>query len=225
MNDTPTPGHRAPGSSDSLQPTQPPDLTKPYTNTWGRAIPWGMTTALIVVTVFVLYELGRVWWCTGNSGGGEVFLWSGDVWSMHNSQHLVDHYSFTHISHGLIFALLFACIPPLRRQSFAWRLVPAVTIEAAWEILENTPLIINRYREATMALGYNGDSIGNSLGDIACFALGFAFASGVKWYWSVSLFVTTEVVLLLTIRDNLLLNVLMLIWPVDAVREWQSLGM
>ncbi len=184
-------------------------------------MPWIITTALIAATVWVLHELGCVWWCTGE----QPFLWSGDVWSMHNSQHLVDHYSFTHVSHGLIFALLFAFIPPLRRQSFAWRLVPAVTIEAAWEILENTPLIINRYREATMALGYNGDSIGNSLGDIACFILGFAFATGLRWYWSVSLFLATEVILLLTIRDNLLLNVLMLLWPFDAVREWQSVGM
>ena len=198
----------------------PPDLAKPDTNPWRKALPWAITAALIVVIIGVLHELGRVWWCVG----GQPFLWSGDVWSMHNSQHLADPYSFTHVSHGLIFALLFTCIPPLRRQSFAWRLVPAVTIEAAWEIVENTPLIINRYREATMALGYHGDSIGNSLGDIACFILGFAIATGVKWYWAVSLFLTTEVVLLLTIRDNLLLNVLMLLWPIDAVRQWQSVG-
>ncbi len=207
--------------------TDVPELVAPDKNPWDRVRPWAVVVLMIVATVLVLHKLGQPWWCEGGSemSGGEAFLWSGDVWSLHNSQHLVDPYSFTHISHGLIFALLFACLPPVRRLPFAWRLIPAVMIEAAWEILENTPMVINRYRETTMSLGYTGDSIGNSLGDIACFILGFAIATGVKWYWSVSLFLATELVLLLTIRDNLLLNVLMLLWPINAVRQWQSVGM
>lgn len=196
-----------------------------------RVAPWLTMLAMTAGTVIILRLLGRIWWCEGGAPGrfggspGEPFLWSGDVWSMHNSQHLADPYSFTHITHGLIFALLFLLIPPTRKLPFAWRMVMGLAIEAFWEIIENTSLIIDRYRESTMALGYNGDSIGNSLGDIACFTLGFIFASRLRWYWSVGFFVVTEVVLLFTIRDNLTLNVLMLLWPVEAVKQWQTVGM
>jgi hypothetical protein len=185
--------------------------------------PLAITRVLVVIaaTAGVLHLMGRVWWCTG----GQPFLWVSDVMSMHNSQHLVDAYSFSHFLHGLVFAGLFACIPLIRNKPFAWLLVPATILEAAWEIFENTPLIINRYRDATIALGYTGDSIGNSLGDIACCLLGFAFASTVRWYWSLTVFIVIELAMLLAIRDNLSLNVLMLLWPIDAVREWQSLGM
>lgn len=193
-----------------------------------RAAPWLTMLAMTVGTVVILKWLGRIWWCEGGApeilGGtaGEPFLWSGDVWSMHNSQHLADPYSITHISHGLIFAGLLLLIPQTRKLRFAWRMVPALAIEVIWEIVENTSFVINRYREATMALGYNGDSIGNSVGDTACFALGFIFASRLRWYWSVGFFVGTEVILLFTIRDNLTLNVLMLLWPVEAVKQWQT---
>jgi len=204
--------------------TDTPELATPRQSPLRRVMPWAVVFIMIVVTVAVLRELGQPWWCEGGDSGGKAFLWSGDVWSLHNSQHLLDPYSFTHVSHGLIFAMLLACLSPLRRKPFAWRLVPAVAVEALWEIVENTPMVINRYRETTMSLGYTGDSIGNSLGDIACFILGFAFATGVRWYWSVSLFLATELILLLTIRDNLLLNVLMLLWPIDAIRQWQSVG-
>ncbi len=201
--------------------TQTPELAKGLVKPARGWVPWVVSMALIGVTVFVLYELGRVWWCEG----GRPFLWAGDVWTMHNSQHLVDPYSFSHVLHGVVFAGLFYWIKPLRKQSLGWRFPLAVLIEAAWEIFENTPLIINRYREATMALGYTGDSIGNSLGDMGSCLLGFVFASCVRWYWSVSLYLVTELVMLYMIRDNLTLNVLMLVWPIDAVREWQSLGM
>ncbi|MEZ6189986.1 MAG: DUF2585 family protein [Phycisphaerales bacterium] len=196
-----------------------------------RAAPWLTMFVMTIGTVVILKWLGRIWWCEGGAPGlfggtaGEPFLWSGDVWSMHNSQHLVDPYSFTHVTHGLIFAGLFLLIPPTRRLPFGWRMVMGLAIEAFWEIIENTSLIIDRYRESTMALGYNGDSIGNSVGDIVCFALGFVFASRLRWYWSVGFFVITEVVLLFTIRDNLTLNVLMLLWPVEAVKQWQTVGM
>lgn len=196
-----------------------------------RAAPWLTMLVMTVGTVVILKWLGRIWWCEGGTPGilggtaGEPFLWSGDVWSMHNSQHLADPYSFTHVTHGLIFAGLFLLIPPTRKLPFAWRMVLGLAIEVFWEIIENTSMIIDRYRESTMALGYNGDSIGNSVGDIACFALGFIFASRLRWYWSAGFFVVTEVVLLFTIRDNLTLNVLMLLWPVEAVKQWQTVGM
>ncbi len=176
---------------------------------------------VIVATLITLKLMDRVWWCEC----GEAFLWSGDVWSNHNSQHFVDPYSFSHVLHGLIFAWVFYWIAPLRKQAFGWRLSAAVLLEAAWEVFENTPFTINRYREATMALGYAGDSIGNSLGDIACCGLGFIFATGVRWYWSLTVFVVTEIGMLITIRDNLTLNVLMLFWPVEAIKQWQTAGM
>lgn len=195
------------------------NLTTPRNRT-RRALPWIVLALIILTTVLILQQMGRIFWCAC----GQPFLWSGDVWTLHNSQHLVDPYSFTHVSHGLIFALLFLAIPQTRRLPFAWRMVPGLAIETLWEIVENTPLVINRYRETTMALGYTGDSIGNSLGDIACFLFGFALATGVKWYWSVALFLSTELILLLTIRDCLLLNVLMLLYPLDVVKQWQTVG-
>jgi Protein of unknown function (DUF2585) len=172
---------------------------------------------LIGATAFVLFEMGRVWWCEC----GEPFLWSGDIWCMHNSQHLADPYSFSHMLHGLIFAWVIYWIKPLRKLPFAWRLIPATALEAGWEIFENTPLVINRYREATMALGYSGDSIGNSLGDLACCIFGFLIASGVRWYWSLAIFLATELGMLVMIRDNLTLNVIMLIYPIEAIQQWQ----
>lgn len=179
-----------------------------------------LSFAIVVLTVVVLQQLGRFWWCVC----GEPFLWSGDVWSEHNSQHLADPYSFTHLAHGLIFAVLFRYLPPFRGWSFAWRFVLGLTVECAWEVVENTPLVINRYRETTMALGYTGDTIGNSLGDIACFILGFVIASRIAWYWSAAIFLAMEAALLVMIRDNLLLNVLMLLWPIDAIKHWQTGG-
>ena len=203
-----------------------PDLTA-QSNSVSRLAPWIALSLLIIGTVFTLYQMGRVWWCQGGEGydGSEAFLWASDIWSMHNSQHLADAYSFSHLLHGLIFAWVIYWIKPLRKQPLAWRLVPAVTLEAAWEIFENTPLIFNRYREATMALGYSGDSIGNSLGDLASCIIGFLIASGVRWYWSLSLFIATELVMLFMIRDNLTLNVIMLIYPIEAIQQWQMVGM
>jgi len=191
-------------------------LLKPRSTT----LAWATSVAIVAVAVLMLRVQGRVWFCKC----GRIKVWSGDVWSEHNSQHLLDPYSFTHISHGLIFALLFLAVPWTRRRPLAWRLAAAVGIEALWEVVENSAWIIDRYRETTMALGYSGDSIVNSLGDVACFVLGFLLASRVKWYWSVGLFVAMELLLLATIRDNLMLNVLMLLWPVEAVKQWQMGG-
>jgi len=179
---------------------------------------YGLSLLLVGVTLGVLFWMGQPWWCSC----GEAFLWSGDVWTQHNSQHFIDPYGFTHVSHGLIFAAAFLFVPVIRKWSFAWRLFLGLLVEVSWEVVENTPMVINRYRESTMSLGYTGDSVANSLGDIVCFAIGFVIASRVKWYWSLGLFLVMEAVLLLTIRDNLILNVLMLLWPVEAVKQWQA---
>jgi hypothetical protein len=173
-----------------------------------------------VAAVGLLRAEGHRWWCAC----GRPTLWSGNIWSRHNSQHLLDPYSLTHLSHGLIFFAVFSLVPPLRRLRFAWRLALAIGIEAAWEIVENSHWVIDRYRHATMALGYQGDSIANSLGDIGCCALGFAIALRLGLRQSLLLLVASELLLLFWIRDNLTLNVLMLFHPVNVLRAWQMAG-
>ena len=103
----------------------------------------------------------------------------------------------------------------------AWRLCLAISLEAGWEVFENCDFTIERYREMTIALDYKGDSIANSLGDILSCGVGFLLTRRLGVWGSVSLFVATEVVLLIWIRDSLLLNVVMLTWPIDAIKTWQ----
>ncbi len=143
---------------------------------------------------------------------------------MHNSQHLIDPYTFTHVIHGVLFYALFFL--PLRKRSpgLGLGLVVAVALESAWEVLENTNYMIERYREATISLDYVGDSIINSMGDILACAGGYALAALVPVRISVAVVLLTELVLLMWIRDNLLLNVVMLVWPVEAIRRWQTGG-
>lgn len=172
---------------------------------------------LLLGTATLLLVMGRPPICTC----GTVKLWEGAVNSAGNSQHLADWYSFSHIIHGFLFyALTWLLLRQwLRVES---RLAVAVLIEAAWEILENSPIIIDRYRTATIALGYTGDSVLNSLSDIGMMMLGFAFAARMPVRLTVALAIAMELFTLLMIRDNLTLNVLMLSWPVEAVRHWQS---
>jgi len=171
--------------------------------------------ALCLVTVLLLRFQGRVWTCACGSWAP----WAGDTNSMHNSQHLFDPYSFTHILHGILFYGALAWAIP--RVVTEWKFVLALVIEAAWEVVENSPFIINRYREATFALGYEGDSILNSMGDLVSCALGFWIARRLGLRWSLVVFVAIELALLFWIRDNLTLNVIMLIYPVDAIKAWQ----
>ena len=177
--------------------------------------PWLAITGILVVTVFQLHQQGRIWWCAC----GHWNPWDGDIWSAHNSQHWLDPYSFTHVLHGVMLCGVLVWL--LQRVPLIWRLTLAVAVEALWEILENSPFIIQRYREATIGLGYEGDSIANSMADILCCAIGFLLARKLGLRWSVVLFVLTELVLLVWVRDNLTLNVLMLTYPVDAIKAWQ----
>ena len=150
---------------------------------------------------------------------GPVKLWNGDIHSDQNSQQITDPYTFTHVIHGAAFYGLTHLVMPA--ASLGVRMSVAVTLEAAWEAFENTDTVINRYRNATIALGYYGDSVLNSVADILACLIGFVLASRFRWWVTVGWVAATEIVLALTIRDNLTLNILMLLRPIDAVRRWQ----
>ena len=150
---------------------------------------------------------------------GKFGCWEGNIWSSENSQRFADPYSFSHLVHGMLFygALwLVARKLPAHR-----RLLLAVCLEAGWEILENSPLIINRYRAATIALGYDGDSVLNSMSDILMMITGFLYARAVKPWLTVVTILAMEIGCALSIRDNLTLNIIMLVHPVDAIKHWQ----
>ena len=174
------------------------------------------SVGLVVLAALLLRGMGRVWWCQC----GLLNLWSGEIASMHNSQHLLDPYTFTHILHGIaLYALLWVLLR--KRTSRSFRFVLAIGIESLWEIIENTSIVIERYRETTISLGYYGDSIFNSIADIAACALGFGLAIWLPVWGSIALFLGIEGFLLWWIRDSLLLNILMLLWPLESVRNWQ----
>ena len=159
---------------------------------------------------------------------GTVKLWWGVVQSAENSQHLADWYTFSHIIHGLIFYAL-AHLFWRRWRLFngaptRWALPIAVAIEASWELLENSPLIIDRYRAVTVSFGYAGDSIVNSMADIGWMTVGFWLAAKLPVRASIGMALVFELFTLFMIRDNLTLNVLMLVWPLDVIRDWQAMA-
>lgn len=175
-----------------------------------------LITALICGFCFVvLIWMGQPVWCKC----GSLVPWSWDVWSAHNSQHLIDPYTVTHVLHGVLLCGLLWWL--LSRASQATQFLIAVGLEAGWELLENTPLIIERYRSVTMSLDYYGDSAANSVFDIVACAVGYQLARRVGLRMSVILFVIAELGLLLMIRDCLSLNIIMLVCPVDVIRQWQ----
>jgi Protein of unknown function (DUF2585) len=177
--------------------------------------PWFTAAFIIGAAAVLLYFEGRSWWCPA----GDWWPWSWNIWSQHNSQHLIDPYSFTHVLHGIFeFWILGLLFPRLR---LAWRLALAVFIESAWEVTENSSYVIQRYREETISLDYFGDSIINSLSDILCCATGFAIGYKLRFWRSLALFLATEAILIVWIRDSLLINILMLIWPNESIKHWQ----
>jgi len=171
--------------------------------------------ASFVATALVLRLEGRLWLCAC----GRIQLWSGQVCSADNSQHFLDPYSFTHVLHGFLFFWLIALL--LSRLRSNWQLALAVAVEAAWEVFENTNFIIDRYRSATAALGYTGDTVVNSFGDILCCLIGFIVARRLGLRRSFVVFAVLELVLIVWIKDSLLLEILMLVVPLDAIRAWQ----
>lgn len=172
-----------------------------------------MTTALL------LHVEGRLWICSC----GTLRLWVGNTCSDNNSQQFLDPYSFTHLLHGVLYFWLIALFVRLvaPRLDSSCQLWLAVAVASLWELFENSAVIIQRYREATAALGYQGDTVINSMGDILCCIAGFIIARRLGLRRSVLVFVGTEIVLLWWIRDSLLLEILMLVSPVGAIKNWQ----
>jgi len=183
-----------------------------------RANRWPILLSVLILAThpIVLRLQGRRWWCAC----GRPFLWAGDVHSSHNSQHLADPYSFSHVEHGILLYGLFTWLWP--RMSLGWRFVLTLAVEAGWEIVENTNYVINRYRDATIAYDCLGDTVGNSVGDILSCLIGFYLARWIGFWGSLAVIVVIEVVMLFWIRDNLLLNIVMLIHPFEGIKQWQG---
>ena len=179
---------------------------------------WLIALGIAVAAAAILLWMGRPLICAC----GEVKLWVGEVNGPDNSQHLADWYTPSHIIHGFLFYLLGWLF--LRRNPPGDRLIGAILIEGAWEILENSQWVIDRYREATMALGYNGDSVINSLADMIWMIVGFGIARRLPVWATVAIALGFELLTLIVIRDNLALNVLMLVAPVEAISNWQAAG-
>ncbi len=181
-----------------------------------RLTPILVTLGIILLTAGYLLWIGREPICTC----GYVSLWHGEVVSAENSQHLTDWYTPSHIIHGFLFYGALWLVA--RRLSFGWRLSLATLIEAGWEIVENSDAVIERYRTVTISLDYYGDSVINTVFDIFAMMLGFWLAARLPIWATVALIILFEGVTMWIIRDGLALNVLMLLWPLDWIAEWQA---
>lgn len=182
-----------------------------------RLSPILVTVAIILLSAIYLLWIGREPICKC----GYVKVWHGEVFSSENSQHISDWYTPSHVIHGfLFFGALWLLFP---RLSFGWRLAIATLVECAWELVENSNMIIERYRSVTISLDYYGDSVLNTVCDVLAMVLGFWLAARMPVWLTVVLGVAMEAFTMWMIRDGLALNILMLVWPVDAVAQWQSL--
>ena len=184
----------------------------------GKTDPLPLIAGIVVIVAMalVLWGQGRIWWCKS----GDLALYIHQAWnSSHTSQHLLDPYTFTHILHGFMFFWITGLI--LSRVNIGWRFFIAILAETTWEVFENSSFIIEKYRENTASLDYFGDSIMNSVGDVLACAVGFWIAYKLGWWRSLIFLVFVEISLLLWIRDSLLLNIVMLVYPLDGIKHWQ----
>src|SRR5688572_12383081 len=170
---------------------------------------------VLLLMIVLLRAQGRSLLCAC----GQFEIWTSDTCSSNNSQQLFDPYSLTHVLHGFLFFYLVVLV--FNRLGRGWQLVLALALEAAWEVFENSSFVIDRYRTATAALGYQGDTVVNSIGDLACALIGFLIARQVGIRNSLILFALLELILILLIHDSLLLQILMLVWPIEAIKSWQ----
>ena len=180
---------------------------------------WRIACAVVLIFAVhaaALYYLGQPPICAC----GYVQLWHTVVTDAQNSQHLFDWYTLSHIVHGVLFYALFTLLFP--RLPIGYRLLMSVALEASWEILENSPWVINRYREQALAQGYFGDSIINSLADGFAALAGFFVARKISVSFSIALIVFLELLALSAVRDNLTLNIIQLLHPFDAIGLWQA---
>jgi hypothetical protein len=174
--------------------------------------------AILIATAAIELSLGRL----PLGPDGRFGLWESNIWSSAQSQRLADPYSISHIVHGFcFFGILWLAA---RKLPARYRFLLAVLLEASWEVLENSPIVINRYRAVTIALGYEGDSVVNSLSDILMMSLGFWAALRWSPRWSLAAVVVMEIGMLLWVRDNLTLNIIMLVHPIAAIKAWQMAG-
>jgi hypothetical protein len=179
---------------------------------------WLLALFILAVAASIELALGRHPICTC----GAIDLWVGQRDSPKTSQMLADWYSLSHIVHGLLFYALLWLVA--RRRPVGWRFLAAMLIEAGWEVIENTPFVIDRYRATTAAIGYSGDSILNSTSDILMMAFGFLLARKLPLWASIALLIALEIIPLFVIRDNLTLNIWALLAPNAAVQAWQAGG-
>lgn len=181
---------------------------------------WALIGSLAILGLTALIEVGLGRLPLGPDG--KFGWWDGSIWNSENSQRVADAYSFSHIVHGILFFALLWLVA--RRLPVSTRFLIAVLLEAAWEVLENSPIVIHRYRDATIAQGYVGDSVLNSCSDIVMMMLGFILAGRVRVWVSVALVLGMEILCLLWVRDNLTLNIVMLLYPIESLKAWQSAG-
>jgi hypothetical protein len=192
-------------------------MTLAYT-TLSRPQTASLVAGIVVAAALALYLMGHPLICTC----GTVKLWHFGVESAENSQHLIDWYTPSHIIHGFMFYWLLWLLSRWVPLSFGLRLVLAVAIEATWEVVENTDFVINHYREMTISLDYYGDSVINSVSDILFMVAGFFLAARLPVWLTVLIALALELLIGVMIRDNLTLNVLMFVWPLDSVLQWQQ---
>ncbi len=189
---------------------------------WYERIPLGallsVAGAFVVLQALVLLWLGQPLICTC----GTIKLWTGAVSGPENSQQLTDWYTYTHIVHGFVLYCLLWLIAP--RTPISVRFLLAVGLEASWEMIENTPFIIDRYRQSALAQGYVGDSVVNSVSDTLAGVFGFVLARALPVWSTVVLMVAMELFVGYMIHDNLTLNIIQLVHPSDAISHWQQLG-